>query len=157
MIGRLRVPLLAFGGGALLALMLNYSSILATHTTPTYSSWVAHGLGAVVALALALTASRVFRYRAGEKPIQRTANTPLWMYLGGIPGAFTVILGAITVNGSRSLSGAIAFTLLGQIVFGMVSDQFGWFGIQLRRIAASDFLVSLCVLTGSVMIVLGRT
>ncbi|WNG32885.1 DMT family transporter [Archangium minus] len=155
MIGRSKDWLLAMVGGSLLALMINYNSLLAKHTTPMFASWVAHGLGAVAALVLVVLYSRVFR-SAGKETDQQRAKIPLWFYLGGIPGAFTVILAAVTVNSGLTLSGTIALMLLGQVLFGLVSDFFGLFGTPKRRIVPSDFLVALCVLSGSALIIFGR-
>ncbi|MFE0581324.1 DMT family transporter [Streptomyces sp. NPDC058874] len=161
MIGRSKDWLLGIAGGVLLATMLHYNSLLAKHTTPAYASWVAHGVGAVVALLLVLLTTSGVRLRraerGGEAEPAAPTKRPLWFYLGGIPGAFTVMLGAITVNGSLSLSGTIAFMLVGQILFGLVSDHFGLFQTPKRRIVPMDALVALCVLTGSALILFGGT
>jgi len=151
MIGRSTDWLLAIAGGVLLALMINYNSLLANYTTPMYASWVAHGLGAATALVIIVLYSRAFRSTGKEATPQR-AKAPLWFYFGGIPGAFTVILAAITVNSSLTLSGSIALMLVGQVVFGIVSDHFGLFRTPRRRIVGTDFLVALLVLAGSVLI-----
>lgn len=135
--------------------MINYNSLLAKHTTPMFASWVAHGLGAVAALALVALYSRVFR-SVNKETESRREKIPLWFYLGGIPGTFTVILAAVTVNSGLSLSGTIALMLLGQVLFGIVSDHFGLFRTPKRRIVPADFLVALCVLTGSALIIFGR-
>ncbi|GHG61817.1 DMT family transporter [Streptomyces griseocarneus] len=158
MFGRSTDWVLGIAAGALLALMIHYNSLLAEHTTPTFASWTAHGLGAVVALLLVLlTGARLSRRRrADQEGGERTpARLPRWVYLGGIPGAFTVILAAVTVNGSLSLSGTIAMMLVGQIVFGLVSDHFGLFSSPKRRIVPMDGLVALCVLAGSALIIFG--
>jgi transporter family-2 protein len=153
--------LLAVSGGLLLALMINYNSLLAKHTSPMFASWVAHGLGAIVAFALVVATSRLVRLKAGvddetrRQPGKRTQRQPLWFYLGGIPGAATVVLAAITVNSSLSLSGTIAFMLVGQALFGIVSDHFGLFRTPKRRIVPADFLVTFTVLAGSTLILFG--
>ncbi|GAA0473044.1 DMT family transporter [Streptomyces stramineus] len=165
MFGRSTDWVLGIAGGVLLALMTHYNSLLAKHTTPTFASWVAHGLGAAVALLLVLLAgSRLFRRGGGRgdgagdgggEERRPRVKVPRWFYLGGIPGAFTVILAAITVNGSLSLSGTIALMLVGQIVFGLVSDHFGLFHSPRRRIVPMDGAVALCVLAGSALIIFG--
>jgi bacterial/archaeal transporter family-2 protein len=155
MMGRSKDWLLAIAGGSLLALMINYNSLLAKHTTPMFASWVAHGLGAVAALVLVVLYSRVFR-SANKQAESRREKIPLWFYLGGIPGTFTVILAAVTVNSGLSLSGTIALMLLGQVLFGIVSDHFGLFRTPKRRTVPADFLVALCILTGSALIIFGR-
>jgi transporter family-2 protein len=153
MIGRWSDWLLGFGGGVLLAFMINYNSLLAKYTTPTFASWVAHGLGAVAALVLVA----VFRSAAVDRGRRQRPEikVPLWFYLGGIPGAFTVLLAAITVNSSLTLAGTIAFMLVGQVVFGIVSDYFGLFRTLKRRIVPTDFLVAISVLAGSALIIFG--
>jgi bacterial/archaeal transporter family-2 protein len=145
--------LLAIAGGVLLALMIHYNSLLAHHTTPVFASWVAHGLGAVAALALVAIHARM----AGPSAPVTEPHTrpPLWFYAGGIPGTFTVILAAITVNSSLALSGAIAFMLVGQVIFGIASDHLGLFRTPRRRIAGTDLLGALAVLGGSTLIIFG--
>src|SRR4051812_30681824 len=98
--------ILGIVGGVLLALMIHYNSLLAHHTTPVFASWVAHGLGAVAAAVLVAVYARVPRPAAPAIALQ--TRPPLWFYAGGIPGTFTVILAAITVNSGLALSGAIA-------------------------------------------------
>lgn len=147
MIGRSTAPqLLAIAGGVLLALMIEFNSLLARFTSPVYASWVAHGLGGLAALALVAVFAR-----ARALP----GRPPLWFYLGGIPGALTVILAAIAVNSRLALSGTIALMLVGQVVFGMLSDHFGLFRTPRRRLVLMDLVVSVAVLGGSALIIFG--
>jgi transporter family-2 protein len=134
--------------------MINYNSLLAKHTTPVFASWVAHGLGAAAALLLVVLYSRLVRPRDRQSQQQR-ARAPLWCYLGGVPGAFTVILAAVTVNSSLALAGTVALMLVGQVVFGIASDHWGMFCTPPRRIGGLDLLVTLCVLSGSMLIIFG--
>lgn len=145
--------ILGIAGGILLALMIHYNSLLAHHTTPVFASWVAHGLGAVAAAVLVAVYARAVRPAAAMTA--PPTRPPLWFYTGGIPGTFTVILAAITVNSGLALSGAIAFMLVGQVVFGIASDQLGLFRTPRRRIAATDLLGALAVLAGSTLIIFG--
>lgn len=154
MIGRSTDWILAIAGGALLALMINYNSLLAKHTTPMVASWVAHGVGGVVAFGLAAVYSRWIR-RPAERAEKEKTRLPLWLYLGGVPGAFTVVLGAITVNSPLKLSGSVALMLVGQVFFGIVSDYFGLFGAKRRRMVPTDLVVALSVLGGSALIIFG--
>jgi bacterial/archaeal transporter family-2 protein len=154
MIGRSTDWILAISGGVLLALMINYNSLLAKHTTPLFASWVAHGLGAVAAFVLVVLRSKL-SHANGRATKDQRAKTPRWFYLGGIPGAFTVVLAAITVNGGLALSGTIALMLAGLVLFGIVSDHLGLFSTPKRRIVPADFLAALLVLAGSVLIIYG--
>lgn len=151
--GRSTDWLLAILGGVLLALMINYNSFMARHTTPVFASWVAHGLGALAAFALVLFHDQVVR--RASAPAQRAPRPPLWFYVGGIPGAFTVILAAIAVNSVLTLSGAIAFMLVGQVIFGIAVDHLGLLRTPRRRIAGSDVLGAAAVLAGSTLIIFG--
>jgi transporter family-2 protein len=155
MIGRSTDWMLALVGGGLLALMIDFNSLLAKHTTPTVASWVAHGTGAVAAFAVAAVYARWTRPGAEAGKAEPKKKLPLWLYLGGVPGAFTVVLAAITVNGPLALSGSIALSLVGQVLFGIVSDYFGLFGTTRRRIVATDLVVALSVLGGSALIIFG--
>lgn len=152
--GRSTDWLLAVAGGILLALMINCNSLLARHTTPIFASWAAHGLGAAAAFAMVMLCSRLAGPRRGDE--EPRGKAPLWFYLGGVPGALTVALAAITVNSVLSLSGTIAIMLVGQVLFGIVLDHFGLLRTPKRRIVAADFLVALLVLTGSGLIIFGR-
>lgn len=152
MIGRPTDWVVALAGGVLLALMIDYNSLLAKHTAPLYASWVAHGLGAVAALVLVLLYSRATRAPAADAKPERVTR-PLWLYAGGIPGAFTVVLAAITVNSALALSGTIALMLVGQVLFGIASDHLGLFRTPRRRIVPADFFVALSILTGSALII----
>lgn len=154
MLGRSKDWLLGITGGVLLALMTNYNSLLAKHTSSAFGSWVAHGVGAVAALVLVLLTTKVFR-SGGAKAEEKRGKMPRWCYLGGIPGAFTVMLAAIAVNSSLELSGTIALMLVGQVLFGILSDSFGLFGTPRRRLVLADLLVVLTVLTGSALIIFG--
>jgi transporter family-2 protein len=146
--------LLAVAGGVLLAFMIHYNSLLAKHTTPVFASWVAHGLGGAAALLLVVLYSKAPRSTAtADGP--RCVKAPLWFYLGGIPGAFTVILAAVTVNSTLALAGTVALMLVGQVLFGIVSDHFGLFRTPRRRIGVYDLCVVLSVLTGSMLIIFG--
>lgn len=147
--------IVAIAAGLLLALMIEYNSGLAEDTTPVFASWVAHGLGAAAALVIVVLYARLVHAGRGAPVQPDVAKAPLWFYLGGIPGAMTVILAAITVNSSLALSGTIALMLVGQVFFGMISDHIGMFRNAKRRFVRADFLVALSILTGSALIIFG--
>ncbi|WP_329114847.1 DMT family transporter [Streptomyces sp. NBC_01465] len=150
--------LLAVAGGVLLTLMTQFNGELAHHSTAVYAAWAAHAIGALVAFALVAATARTLRKPppdAGAPPGEEQGRTPLWFYLGGIPGAVVVILSAIAVNSSLELSGTIALMLTGQVLFGIAGDRLGLLRIPKRRITAMDLATAGCVLAGSVLIVVG--
>lgn len=149
--------LLASAAGVVLAVMIQLNSQLAAHSSAFFASWIAHGVGAVVALFLVAAASWLARFGrdAGDAagPLPRL-SAPFWAYLGGIPGAFTVVLAAIAVNGGLTLSATLALMLVGQMAFGMAADSFGWFGLARRPLAARELLGALALLAGSAILLL---
>lgn len=144
------LPLIALFSGVLLTLMIMSNSYLSTFTSPLHASWLTHGTGAVVALIIWLTVkTHLPQRRAGKK-------IPLWCYLGGIPGAFTVLLAAITVNSPLSLSGSIVLMLAGQIVTGLIIDHFGLMGLTQRKVTGRDGLTLLLLFSGCILIIAGK-
>ncbi|MEV3860751.1 DMT family transporter [Streptomyces sp. NPDC050095] len=143
---------LALAGGVLLTLMTRFNAELAAHSTAAYASWIAHALGATVALGLVGLAARRAVDPPGPAP---RARAPLWFYLGGIAGALVVTLSAIAVNSGLALAGTTALMLTGQILFGIASDAWGLLRVPRRRITAVDVVCAACVLGGSVLVVTG--
>lgn len=144
------LPLIALLSGVLLTLMIMSNSYLSTFTSPLHASWLTHGTGAVVALIIWLTVkTHLPQRRAGKK-------IPLWCYLGGIPGAFTVLLAAVTVNSPLSLSGSIVLMLAGQIVTGLIIDHFGLMGLAQRKATSRDGLTLLLLFSGCILIIAGK-
>ncbi|CAQ84458.1 MULTISPECIES: DMT family transporter [Photorhabdus] len=155
MINTIRNILLAIIGGSLLTLMIYTNSILSESTTPFFASWVAHGIGAIVALILYIIVSTLFSKTETNEKKQTKSNIPIWFYLGGIPGAFTVVLAAVVINGGLPLSSTISLGLVGQIFFGLVADHFGLLGTRKRKIVIQDLYVICFVLFGSMLILFG--
>jgi transporter family-2 protein len=144
---------MALAAGIVLAVMIDWNSQLARHSSPLFASWVAHGVGAMASLALVtLLSARTAGGKAGPE-----GRWPLWSYLGGIPGAFTVLLAAITVNSALGLAGTLALMLIGQMVFGIIADAFGFFGLQHVLPSRREMCAIGLVLCGSIVIILARS
>ncbi len=153
--GRTTDWFLALAGGLLLALMIDTNSLLAKHSTPVLASWLAHGIGAFGALVLVVLGTS-FMGASNKKEGNTRVKGPRWAYLGGIPGALIVMLAAVTVNSHLGLSGTIALMLVGQVLFGMLSDHLGLFGVPKRQLIFMDFWVVFLVLTGSGILIFVR-
>lgn len=148
--GRFLPHALAFLSGGLLAVMLLFNGTLAGATNATFASLVAHGSGAVVALAVLL----VWRPAHGGRLVWR-ADAPLWAYLGGISGALTVIVTALAMNSALALSGTLALGLAGQAAFALVADRIGLFGLPVRRAGLRGLVALTLILAGSGLVILG--
>lgn len=137
---------LALLGGVLLVLMMNCNHIVAIHTSPFFSSWVIHFVGAFVAIFL------VFLFSKKEQATRTgsgASRIKIWSYLGGIPGALAVVLAAITINSPLGLAGTFALILVGQIIFGIICDLFGLLGSPKKPFIWKDALAIFFVLCGS--------
>ncbi|SHG88289.1 transporter family-2 protein [Cognatiyoonia sediminum] len=137
--------LIAFLTGGLLTLMVLTNGTLAVYGTLLFSSWVPHVTGTVAALAI-LAVLKPKR----AKPLR----PPLWAYLAGVGGAFTVMLTSATVNTSLALSGTIALGLAGQVVFSLFADIRGLFGLPKKRPSARDLTALGMILSGALLLVL---
>lgn len=142
--------LIAFGTGGLLTLMVLFNGQMGAATTPFFSSLAAHGTGTVAAmLVLGLFALRRAAPAANGK-------APWWSYLAGLSGAVTVMLTSYTVNSSLALSGTLALGLAGQVVFGLLADRFGLFGLfglPQRRPRQRDLTALTLIVAGSLLII----
>jgi len=134
----------AFGAGGLLSLMVLFNGTLAQHGTLLFSSWVPHATGTVAAL-LFLAVLRPAR--------AKVTRAPLWAYLGGVSGAVTVMLTSYTLNTPLALSGTIAIGLAGQLVFGLIADARGMFGMPQKTPTRQD-LGALALITAGAMVLI---
>ncbi len=139
---------LAFASGGVLTLMVLFNGQWAAHGTPLFASWMAHGSG-MLSASLLLLALR----RRGGPAVRAAGKAPLWAYLGGLSGAFTVMLTSGAVNSALGLSGTLALGLAGQAGFSLMADRFGWFGLAARPIAGRDLAALGLILTGSMLII----
>ena len=117
---------LALASGVLLSMMIMANSYLARFTTPLTASWLTHGIGTLFSLVIYFFYLQKRKQQVQPQVIKK--GKMIW-YLGGIPGGFTVLLAAITVNSPLSLAGSIILMITGQIIFGLLVDAMGWFGV----------------------------
>ncbi|MBB3952420.1 transporter family-2 protein [Aureimonas jatrophae] len=144
----------ALGTGALLTVMVQLNGALGAAAGPVFSSWAAHGTGTLAAiLFLVLLRGRRAATPQGDAARPR-ARAPLWAYAGGLSGALTVIITSQAVNSGLGLAGTLALGLLGQVVFALLADRFGWFGLPARRPDRRDGAALLLILSGSALIIL---
>ena len=137
--------LAAFGTGGLLSLMVLFNGTLAAYGSLLFASWVPHATGTIAAL--------VFLAILRPKKASGTAPPP-WAYLGGLSGALTVMLTSATVNSALALSGTIAIGLAGQVVFSLIVDLRGMFGMPKRMPARTDWIALALIIAGSLILIL---
>lgn len=153
------MPLVALCSGALLALMIKLNSQLALYSSPLWASWIAHGIGAVTVLLMLFLLWSWRRLKGGKFTSyvdSRLLPLPWWAYLGGIPGAITVVLAAITVNSELALAGTLALMLMGQLIFSCIFDCYGYFGVVKRRIQRREIIAMMMILLGAMLVIFAR-
>ena len=135
----------AFATGGLLTLMVWFNGTLAVTGSLLFASWVPHITGSILAIAVLL----VIR----PKIAKPEAKIPWWAYLGGIAGAFTVMLTSATMNSALAISGTIALGLAGQMVFSLVADKWGMMGLPQRDPTARDMIALALILSVSILLI----
>ena len=134
----------AFLTGGLLSLMVLFNGTLATYGSLFFASWVPHLTGTVAALV----------FLAVMRPKRAaSARPPLWVYLGGVSGAITVMLTSATLNSPLALSGTIALGLAGQMIFSLIADMRGMFGLPQRMPVLRDYIAAVIVIGGSLILI----
>ena len=134
----------AFAAGGLLSLMVLFNGTLAAYGSLFFASWVPHLTGTVAAL--------LFLAILHPKRAEVT-RPPLWVYLGGVSGAVTVMLTSATLNSALALSGTIALGLAGQMVFSLFADMRGLFGLPQRTPQPRDFVSLSFIIAGSLILI----
>jgi len=134
----------AFGAGGLISLILLTNGTLAQYGTLMFSSWVPHLTGSVLAVLIVLV----------MRPKRRSPiRPPLWAYLGGVSGGLTILATSAAMNSALALSGTIALGLAGQIIFSLIADAKGLFGLPKRMPVWRDFAGLLLIVAGALVII----
>lgn len=134
----------AFAAGGLITLMLLTNGTLAQYGSLLFSSWVPHLTGTALAIVILLIL----------RPTRATPKRPpLWAYLGGVSGGLTVIATSAAMNSALALSGTIALGLAGQIVFSLLADARGLFGLPQRTPSAHDLAGLGLIIVGALVII----
>ena len=145
--------LAAFASGGLLTLAVFINGEAGRYGGALFSSWLAHGVGTVVAV---IVLALIWR---GQRAAMTTAaatygKPPLWSYLGGVCGAVTVMLTSTTVNSPLALAGTLALGLAGQVVLSLAADFWGLLGLPRRRLDLRDAGAVILIAAGSLLIIL---
>jgi bacterial/archaeal transporter family-2 protein len=135
---------IAAGISVVIQQVLN-ANLRAELNSAAWSGFVSYLLGVVFMVCLA-TALR--------DPIP-SANTlvrvPWWAWSGGIFGAIFIALSIVTIP-KLGGAGYIALLVSGQMIAGLVFDQFGWLGLPERQIDLFR-LLGVALLVGGVVLI----
>jgi bacterial/archaeal transporter family-2 protein len=86
--------------------------------------------------------------------VQGLSQTPWWAWMGGVLGAFYIVLSILLIPriGAAAL---ISSAVLGQMVFSLAADHYGLLGVQVRA-ASPTRLLGAALLIGGVFLIRGR-
>jgi bacterial/archaeal transporter family-2 protein len=116
--------LFALLAGAMLPFQFGINAQLATWLdSPVRASLVSFAVGTLALLAVALAAFRDW------PPLDRLADAPWWVWVGGLLGAFYV-LGSVVTAPKLGAATLVAMILAGQAVASLLVDHFGWVGFK---------------------------
>lgn len=107
----------------------------------TFISYFSSGILMII-LALIMKAPR---------PERSIRKTKVWNWLGGIVGAIYVLLYTIAVANIGSAA-STSVLILGQLAFGLFIDQFGMFGMPVRKVSGQRLLGIILVLIGALIV-----
>lgn len=145
--------LVAFASGGLLTLAIFVNGEAGRLGGPMFSSWLAHGVGTVVAVIFLAVVWRGQRAATAEATA-KIGKAPLWAYIGGLCGAVTVMLTSISVNSPLALAGTLALGLAGQVVLSLAADFWGLLGLPKRKLDLRDAGAVILIAAGSLLIII---
>lgn len=145
--------LAAFASGGILTLAIFVNGEAGRFGGAMFSSWLAHGVGTIVAILFLAFVWRGQRTAAAEATA-RIGKAPLWAYIGGLLGAATVMLTSTSVNSPLALAGTLALGLAGQVVLSLAADFWGLLGLPKRRLDLRDAGAVILIAAGSLLIIL---
>lgn len=141
------VSILTLCAGGLLALMVFFNGLLAKYIRPLEASLIIHLIGLTTSLLLVL----LWKHRT-TIAYQRI---PKSAYITGIFGGIAVAIVGITVNGPIGVAGTVGLLVLGQVIYGWLSDTWGLFGTSRRRLSWPDLIQAMLILAGVGVLIYG--
>ena len=126
-----KYPILALTSGSLISLGIFFNGLLSSHLPPLQASFFIHLIGFLAAWLLCAFQDRI------PASLQQS-SVPWWVYSAGLFGAIAVACMGAAVNSPLGISGATGLMMLGQIMYGVFSDQFGLLGSVKRSFTRWD-------------------
>ncbi len=112
---------------------------------PVFASMISFSVGTLVLVAY------VVILRVPWPPLKTAPELPLWIWSGGILGAFLVVV-SIVLAPKIGAANLMAFMIAGQMVAGMVLDQFGLIGYEIHPTSVRRLIGVILLVAGVVLI-----
>lgn len=131
--------LIALLGGVFLGLMVYFNGLMANAIGAVPGSAIIHIVGLGTSLFLV-----VFSF----KTVKRRNYIFHWTHIAGAFGGVAVAIIGYAVNSKIGLAPTMGAVVIGQILYGWLSDSFGFFGSPIKKVSSLDILQVLFILTG---------
>lgn len=138
--------LLAVAAGGFVGMQAPINARLARQIGSLQAATVSFLVGTVALLLIAGISS------GGLSSIAHAGRAPWWALIGGLLGAFFVVVALLTVR-TLGASGLTAIVVAGQLAVAVAIDRFGLFGIAKQHIAAPRAIGLVLLLVGVVLVV----
>lgn len=138
--------LLAVAAGGFVGMQAPVNARLARQIGSLQAATVSFLVGTVALLLIAGISS------GGLSSIAHAGRAPWWALIGGLLGAFFVLVALLTVR-TLGVSGLTAIVVASQLAVAVAIDRFGLFGIAKQHIAAPRVIGLVLLLVGVVLVV----
>lgn len=115
-------------------------------------------MGNVPFFGIAFLTSIVIALASGIRPADfvRAAEVPAWLFLAGVVSAL-MIIGSVYLIPRIGTGAFFVLMVTGQIVFGVVINQFGLLGVPVQPITLFKSIGVLLVITGAAIVTFSGT
>jgi transporter family-2 protein len=138
--------IIALVGGLALTFQAGVNAQLGVRIgNPVRAAFISFAVGTVALLIFSVA------QRSPWPQVQSLAAAPWWIWIGGLLGAFYVIL---TVVVAPELGAAVFFALVvgGQMLASLCADHFGWVGFPQHPISLGRIVGAALILAGVLLI-----
>ena len=153
---KFKTILLGLFGGFLLACMLYLNSRLGSFSSPVTSSLIAHFVGLLTSLFVFLLISLKRNKNENFLRPSLRKSPPYWTYFCGLFGGIVVIVGVKCVNSWLGVVGTVILGIIGQILFSLLIDHYGFFGNKEKKVSNEDLKGVALLVLGCVTIILSK-
>ncbi len=136
--------LLATFDGVLIALMVAFNGLLASHIGNEQSLMVIHFLGLIGTIILLL---------GTRTKIQSLSGLPVYLFIAGALGIFNVLFNNICFS-ALGATLTLSLNLIGQLISSMLIDHFGLLGLVVNKINQTKLIGVAIMIIGIISMII---
>ena len=137
--------IMAFSAGTGMAMQAAINSQLgkALYNQPIFAALWSFTSGTCILIALSLW----FAKGNWLQTVSAIPSQPWWLLIGGLLGS-GLVFSSIYLAPKMGVANMVFFMILGQLLFGLIIDQFGLFNLPVREITLNKIIGLVIMLTG---------